>query len=270
LAVTDDIPQKNWAPTTITSNSLPPVSPMASMLLGHVGRGVVAGERVLGQQQTDQHDVERRAPARVVDELGEHDVGRPVAVRQDHQRAHDDDDADQVPPHADVVQLSHQAHAERVEQPVGHQDQPEQEDRVARGGIEAPLQVEQCVEEERRPDVDARGHGHLAEEVEPPGEPRPRRPVAGRELGRPVVQPPGGRAAGAQFEKPDVERSSSCAYPSSCSRVRSAATTVPVAAASAPSAVADPAASGTLLSSIVIPAPLSRPRSGRREALDHD
>ena len=110
-------------------------------LLGHVGRGVIAGQRVLGVEQPDQRS--RRAGSRarsdpatpgslrrsgVVDERREDrpDVGPAVLVEHD---SDEDDrrDADDVPPHRDVVEERHEPDAERVQQPVD--EQHDREDR---------------------------------------------------------------------------------------------------------------------------------------------
>ena len=61
------------------------------------------GLRVLRHPQAQQHHVQPAAPARVVDELREHEGRRPVAVGDDRERADDDHDAHDVPPHADAV-----------------------------------------------------------------------------------------------------------------------------------------------------------------------
>ncbi len=119
--------------------------------------------------------------------------------RDEGQHGHDEQHPEDVPPDADVVQLGHDAHAELVERAVQDQDRGEQQDRVPRPRVEAPLQVEQGVEEERRAEVDARRHRHLAQEVEPAGEPRPGGGVVLGQLGRPVVQAAGRREAGADF-----------------------------------------------------------------------
>jgi hypothetical protein len=153
----------------------------------------------LGEQQADERDVDRRAPAGVVHEAGEHEVGRLVLIRHDRQHADDDDHTDDVPPDADVVEQRDQADAEGVQQAVEQQDEPEQQDGVPRPGVEPELHLEEGVEEERRAEVDAGGDRHLAEEVEPAGEPRPGGRVARRQLGRPVVQPAGGREARADL-----------------------------------------------------------------------
>ena len=110
--------------------------------------------------------------------------------------------------HADVVQQRDEAHAEGVEQAVQQQDAGEQCDGVDGCRRQAELQLEQCVQEERRAEVDACGDRDLAQEVEPAGEPGPRRSVARRELGRPVVESARGRIARAHLghREPDEQR----------------------------------------------------------------
>ena len=94
-------------------------------LLGHVRRGVVPGEGVLGHQQPDRQDV---PPADVepgeVLQVGEHELGRGVVrarLQAEHQRADDDQHAGDVPPDADVVQQRYQPDAELVQQAVYQQ-----------------------------------------------------------------------------------------------------------------------------------------------------
>ena len=144
-------------------------------LLGHVRRGVVAGERVLRQQQADQDDVERRRASPVsLTKCPNTKLADWWCDGHEGQHADDDQHAEDVPPHADVVQQRDQPDAELVQQAVH-----EQHDRVdQRPCTQAPRskserQVEERVDEERGAEVDARGHRDLAEEVEPAGEPGP-------------------------------------------------------------------------------------------------
>ncbi len=168
--------------------------------LGHVRGGVVAGEGVLRQQQPDQHDVQRAgAEPGVVDKMPEDEARRLVMGRLDGQYPDNDQHAEDVPPHADVVQQRDQPDAELVQQAVHQQDDGVDQDRHPVRGAPAPLQGSERVDEERRAEVDARRHCHLAEEVEPAGEPGPGRSVPRRQLGRPVVQAAGGREAGAHL-----------------------------------------------------------------------
>ena len=179
-------------------------------LLGHVRRGVVAGQRVLGVEQADQGHVQRdpqdhqteahvRAEPGVVDRLREHraEVGPGVLVEQD---ADDDDhgDADDVPPHRHVVEQRDEPDPEGVQQRVQDEDDGVHRDRALRADRVADRQVEQRRREHREAEVDAGGHGDLADEVEPADEPAPLRRVAaglGRELRGPVVEAAGGRIA---------------------------------------------------------------------------
>lgn len=144
-------------------------------LLRHVGGRVIAGEGVLRHQETDERDVDRRAPAGVVDELGEHKTRGLVLVGNDQQGADDHHDADQMPPHRDRVEEADDAHAEGVHHGVQQKDHTEERDRVGGGGGVAELKVQVGVEERRGAEVDARGDGHLPERVEPAGEPGPGR-----------------------------------------------------------------------------------------------
>ena len=167
--------------------------------LGHVRRCVVAGEGVLGHQQADREHVEGAVPAGEVDDRGEHEVGRLVVRRVEGEEADDEQYADDVPPDAHVVQQRDQPDAELVQQAVHKQHARVDDDGDPVVGRRAEHQVQPRVDEERRAEVNARGDRDLAEEVEPPGEPRPRRGVVLGQLGGPVVQAAGGGVAGAHF-----------------------------------------------------------------------
>src|SRR5216683_5753582 len=135
---------------------------------------VVARERVLGQKEADEENVNGcagEAETGVVDEVGEDERGRLVVRRDEEEGAHDDDDADQVPPDRDVVEDGHQTDAESVEQAVGEED-----DRIDRNDVwRVQRVVEELVEqgrhEEGSAEVDAGGDTDLAEQVEPACEP---------------------------------------------------------------------------------------------------
>src|SRR5690348_6846326 len=119
-------------------------------LFGHVSRGVITRERVLREQQSDQEDIDRgagEAEARVVHELGEDEADR-LVVRGDEEQHHEDDrDADQVPPHGDVVEQSDESDSERVEQAVHEKhDRVDTDDRDWRRRV-APQRVEKRVGE---------------------------------------------------------------------------------------------------------------------------
>ena len=138
-------------------------------------------------------------PAGEVDDLGEHEMGRLVVRRIERQQAHDEQDADDVPPDADVVQQRDQPDAELVQQAVHEQHAPVDDHGDPVVGGRAEHQVQPGVDEERGAEVDPGRDRDLAQEVEPAGEPGPGRPVARRQLGRPVVQPARGREAGADL-----------------------------------------------------------------------
>ena len=115
---------------------------------------------------------------------------------QDEQRAHDHDDAGEVPPHADVVQHGDDIEAQRVQDSVGDQYQRVDHEQALRCRIEARRQVQEESGERRHCEVDRRSDRHLAEQVEPPGEPAPYRSLALRcELRCPVIKATGGREA---------------------------------------------------------------------------
>ena len=98
-------------------------------------------------------------------------AGRLVMRRSEGQHTDDDQHAEDVPPHADVVQQRDQPDAELVQQAVHEQDDRVNHDRDPVRRAQVEHQGEQRVDEERGAEVDARGHRHLAEEVEPAGEP---------------------------------------------------------------------------------------------------
>ena len=106
---------------------------------------------------------------------------------------HDQQHAAHVPPGRDVVDLRQEARAEHVDEPVQGDDHGVGEEDVALRERVVEPQVHERRDERRRPEVDRRSDGDLADEVEPAGEPAPpgtaqaRRPVveaAGRRIGR--------------------------------------------------------------------------------------
>ncbi len=114
--------------------------------------------------------------------------------RHEGQHGDDHDHADDVPPHADVGEQGDDPDPEGVQQSVDDQDRGKEVDRVTVRERPSRRDVEQEVEEESEAEVDAGGDGHLAQEIEPAGEPGPHRTaVALGQLGRPVVQAAGGR-----------------------------------------------------------------------------
>src|ERR1700674_2815381 len=82
---------------------------------------------------------------------------------------------------------------------MNEENDREDDDNRDRGRWVAELQVEQEVGEVGQAEVDAGGHRDLAQQIEPAGEPAPPRPVIAAELRRPVVEPSGGRVAGADL-----------------------------------------------------------------------
>ena len=137
-------------------------------LLGHMCRGVVAGEGVLRDEKADEEGIHRRTPAGesgVVDELGEDERDRLMMGGDDGQCDDDGQHAEDVPPHAHVGQERHDADAERVEDAMEDQDAGVNQDHVpVRCGREPGGEIQERGEEERRPEVDSGCHGHLAEQ----------------------------------------------------------------------------------------------------------
>ena len=121
-------------------------------------------------------------------------------VRRDHeQNDKNQRDANEMPPHRYVVQKRHQAHAERVQQAVQEQhDRVDADDGDRRAGV-VEQRVEQRIREKCQAEVNAGRDSNLPEQVEPSGEPAPRRRVLAAELRGPVVQTTGGRIAGAHL-----------------------------------------------------------------------
>ncbi len=109
----------------------------------------------------------------------------------DDDEDHDDHEhAGHVPPGRDVVDLRQEARAERVDQPVQGDDHGVGQEHVALAERVAEPQVHQRRDERRRAEVDGRGDGDLADEVEPAREPAP---AGAAEPRRPVVEAARGR-----------------------------------------------------------------------------
>ena len=163
-------------------------------LLGHVGRGVVPGQRVLGQQQSDGEGVDPGEGAGPPGEVltVEEEAHALVLAGDGEEGDHDDQGADEVPPHADVGQHAHQLHPEGVEQAVGGEDDGVEDEDPLGGGVEVRVvERDQEAHVGGQSVVDRGGDGHLAHQVEPPARPRPRRLVLGSQLGGPVVEAAG-------------------------------------------------------------------------------
>ena len=167
----------------------------------HVSGRVVPGQRVLGHHETDENDPDRvatEAPTETVVVLGE-DARYGlvlVRVRQDEQRAHDHDDAGEVPPHADVVQLGDDIDAHGVQDSVRDENQRVDPKEALCGPLESGRQVQEESGERRHGEVDGCRDRDLAEQVEPTGEPTPHRsPALRRELRCPVIKAARGREA---------------------------------------------------------------------------
>jgi hypothetical protein len=110
--------------------------------LGHVRRGVVASERVLGQQQAEQEHIERAVPPGVVHDVGEHEARRLVMRGREREHPDDDQHAKDVPPHADVVEQGDQPDPELVHDPVHQQHQSADPDGVPVRRGDVPLKAE--------------------------------------------------------------------------------------------------------------------------------
>ena len=182
-------------------------------LLRGVRRGVVAGLRVHGQQESDrQHqepeaDVAGRAvvEAGVVDPLAEHEAEVLVIVGDEDQQPDDDRDPDQVPANGDVVRQRQDPVAEDVHHRVEDQDQEEEEpglpeDVLGVGEVDPEdvdaVEGERRVEEDRRA-VSHRGDDpHQPDDVEPAGHPAP---ALAAEVVGPPVGPSGSRVPRGQL-----------------------------------------------------------------------
>ena len=161
-------------------------------LLGHVRRGVEAGDRVLRHQQAEAEDVPKddaaeagAREARVVDRLGEHVRDGLVIVRDDDQHEDDEEHARHVPVGGDRVEHRRDADLEHVQQDRDHHHDRVCEERPLLGVRVVEPQVEQGRQEDGKPVADRRRDRNLPDEVEPTGEPAP---TGASELRRPVVE----------------------------------------------------------------------------------
>ena len=183
-------------------------------LLGDVGRGVEAGDRVLGQQEAERQHVEPVHPvaeAAVVDPVAEDEAEALVAVGDDDQDDDDRGDADHVPPDRDAVDQREQVRAADVDRGVESEDQREEEEDLAedvRFVAEVDpedvhfVEAEDDVEEGGAGVVDRGDHGDQADQVEPAGEPGPDRAA---EPSRPPVDAAGSRVGGDQLRHAEAD-----------------------------------------------------------------
>ena len=177
-------------------------------LLGDVGRGVEAGDRVLGQQEAERQNVEpvhAVAEAAVVDPVAEDEAEALVAVGDEDEDDDDRGDAEHVPPDRDAVDQREHVRSPHVDDRVDRQDQREEEEDLAEDvDFVAEVDPEQVdfveaeddVEEGRAGVVDGGQDGDQADQVEPAGEPGPDRPA---EATRPPVDAAGRRVGGDQL-----------------------------------------------------------------------
>ena len=148
--------------------------------------------------------------ARVVDRVGEDEVGALVAIGDEDQDEDDHRHADHVNDHRDVVEQRDQVGRVDVDQRVQDHDHAEEDEDLVEfhGTLEVDDQVEvpeaEQVGREGGAGVVDRGHdGDQAHDVEPAGEPGPARPA---ELGRPPVRAAGGGIGRAQLRHRDGDR----------------------------------------------------------------
>ena len=93
----------------------------------------IASRKPIGstRNQKPMLPVEPSMKPRVVDPLAEDEAGALVVVRHEHQQADDDRDAEHVPADGDVVHQRQAAVGEDVHDRVEHEDQEEQQPRLA-------------------------------------------------------------------------------------------------------------------------------------------
>ena len=144
-------------------------------------------------------------PCGVVDELGEDERCARVMGREERERDGNDDHADDVPPDTHVREQRDDGDAERVEQAVDYQDAGVDDEHPALRGRVVRDHVQEEREEGCKAEVDASGDCHLAEEVEPPGEPAPCARLVLSELRRPVVQTTGSRVGRGDLRHPETD-----------------------------------------------------------------
>ncbi len=128
-----------------------------------------------------------------------------MVARGEDEHQGDDRHAEDVPPGRHVRQEGDHPHSEGVEQAVDDEDAGVDDENPAARVLEAEHHVEKGREEEGEPVVDAGRDGHLAEEVEPAGEPAPRAGVLLGQFGGPVVQAAGGRIGGGDLGHPEAD-----------------------------------------------------------------
>ena len=117
-----------------------------------------------------------------------------MGVRQDHQCTDDHGHTGDVPPHADVVEGRDELNPERIDQTMEEEDQRVgEQDPSSRDQVAVDVGADEEVDRGRKAEVDARGDGHLTDEVEPAGEPTPRRRVPLGKFRGPVIQAARGR-----------------------------------------------------------------------------
>lgn len=113
-----------------------------------------------------------------------------MVAGDDRERADDQRDPRQVPPHADRVEQADQADAEQVQHRVQQQDGAEDQHGLPGRRREAPLQVRERAGEQGGAVVDAGDGAEQPEQVQPAGVPAPA--PAAEPVGH-VVQRAGGR-----------------------------------------------------------------------------
>ena len=146
-------------------------------LLGHVGGGVVPGEGVLRHQQAQRTTYSPLPqPVLLTNSVNTNDADWWL-VRDEGERA--DDDATPTTCHHTLMLLSRPTmRTPKVfSRPCSSRIPANSRIGPARGHLEAELEVQVGAEEGRRAEVDAGGHGDLAEHVEPAREPGPGRRV---------------------------------------------------------------------------------------------
>lgn len=141
------------------------------------GRGALAPARIPIEPRPVVHVAEDEGGGLVLGRLGEDGDGQ----RRDAGRVQDD---------GHVVQVLEHAHTKRVDEAVRGQHSGVDADRLGRRRlVVAVLDRRGRRDEVRQAERDARGHGHLAQQVEPARDPgREGRPAQRRHHGRPEVR----------------------------------------------------------------------------------
>ena len=183
-------------------------------LLGDVCRGVEAGDRVLGQQESERQDVEPIHPvaeAAVVDPVTEDEAEALVPVGDEDQHDHDRRHTEHVPPDRDAVDPRQQVGVTDVDRRVQQEDQEEEKESLlkdVRFVTEVDpedvhfVKTQDHVEEGRAGIVDRGDHRNQPDQVEPAGEPGPDRPA---EAARPPVDPARGRIGRDQLRHAEAD-----------------------------------------------------------------